>query len=157
MDKKTLINMNYAFANQNSEQKWIQQLTFLKELSLRDDLYITIMSPYDAGTFAQDNNEHLLSFVNQQFKISQANDDKLEDLFFSVVIRQFTNIKNNKNIPQKRVSICMIKQDSIYPASKEQTIAASTICSQTGKTLKPEKGVTYIGFEEMLGYLKITI
>lgn len=157
MDKNTLINMNYSFANQSSKEKWIQQLTFLKELSLRDDLYITITGKYNTGTFAQDNNEYILSFINQQFKEANANDDNIEDLVFSVVIRQFTKIKNNKGIPQKRVAICIMKQDGIYPVSKEQTISASTTCYKTGKSLKPEKGVTYIGFEQMLEYLKITI
>lgn len=157
MDKNTLININYSFANQSSNEKWTQQLKFLKELSLRDDLYITINSNYDIGKFANDNNEHLLSFMNQQFKISQANDCPLEDLIFSVVVRQFTNIKNNKNIPQKRVAICVLKQDGIYPVSKEQTISACTTCHKTGKLLKPEKGVTYIGFQKMLEYLGINI
>lgn len=157
MNKNALIDINYSFANQNSNQKWTKQLNFLKELSLRDDLYITINCEYDSGTFANDNNEYLLSFVNQQFKEAYSNDNGLEDLLFSIVVRQFTKIKNDNEIPQKRVAICIIKQDGIYSINKEDTIAACTTCHQTGKPLKPEKGVTYIGFDQMLKYLEISI
>lgn len=147
--------MYYGFCDLNTESKWEKQLNLLKEFSQRDDMYVTIVSPYDSGTFGEDNNQYILSFVNQQFKNAQMNGDKLEDVFFSVVIRQFTNIKNPNNISQKRVAICMLKYDNIYPASQKQTIDALTICAETGKPLKPEKGVTYIGFEEMLDYLNI--
>lgn len=155
MDNKTLISMYYNFANATSEGKWKNQLDFLKLLNERDDLYLTLMSPYETGTFAADNKQFLLSFVNQQFKNFQANDEPLDKLFFSIVIRQFTNIKHSSKIPQKRLAMCLVTSNGVVPISKEDNILASTTNASNGTKLAPEKGVTYISFDDMLGYLNI--
>lgn len=157
MNNSDLIEMHYNFANTESNGLWMAQLQFLKLLVERDDLFITINSPDEVGTFAHDNKQYLLAFINNEFKKENMVNNNLENLIFAVVIRQFTDEKNKRNIPKKKIAMCCLKQNGVYPIKAKDALFAATTDFQTGNKIAKEKDVDYIDFTEMLKILNIPI
>jgi hypothetical protein len=147
----------YNLADDESNHLWTAQLQFLKLLTDREDLYITINSPDEVGTFANDNKQYLLSFIYNEFKKENMVNDNLDRLIFAVVIRQFTEELTNRNIPKKRVAMCCLKQNGVYPIKAKDALLAATTDFQTGNKIAKEDDVEYIDFKEMLQYLNIPI
>lgn len=157
IDPNSLVSLYSAQILNYTQGKWKEQLNFFKKLYERDDLFLSIVHTNDSyGTFGNDNKQYLLSFIKQE--IIEALDNNTFDnkkFGFIMTIRQFTNIMHKQNIPVKRVSMCYINNDGIFPISKKDIIIANSTCAMTGKKIKKEEGVQYVGFEKMLDYLNI--
>ena len=157
IDSDSLVSLYSAQILNYTQGKWKEQLNFLKKLYERDDLFLSILHTNDSyGTFGNDNKQYLLSFIKQEIIDALENNTFDNKKFgFIMTIRQFTNIMHKPNIPVKRVSMCYINNDGIFPISKKDIIIANSTCAMTGKKIKKEEGVQYVGFEKMLDYLNI--
>ena len=157
IDSDSLVSLYSAQILNYTQGKWKEQVNFLKKLYERDDLFLTIVHTNDSyGTFGNDNKQYLLSFIKQEIIEALENNTFDNKKFgFIMTIRQFTNIMHKPNIPVKRVSMCYINNDGIFPISKKDIIIANSTCAITGKKIKKEEGVQFVGFENMLGYLNI--
>lgn len=155
IELETVLKMNEKFIQNIVDEEWDSQIYLFREISKRNDLYTTILS-FDGtqGTFANDNKEHLLNFIKEQFKKAKDN-NCIDKLFFSVAIRQFTDKKMSNGIPEKNVAMCAINKDGIIPFSKKEALEYSTTCYKTGKRLPKEKGVNYCSFNRMLENLNL--
>lgn len=157
IDSDSLVSLYSAQILNYTQGIWKEQLNFFKKLYERDDLFLTIVHTNDSyGTFGNDNKQYLLSFIKQEIIEALENNTFNSKKFgFVMTIRQFTNIMHKPNIPVKRVSMCYINNDGIFPISKKDIIIANSTCAITGKKIKKEEGVQFVGFENMLGYLNI--
>lgn len=157
MKEFEMTEMYYNLANKESKSLWTAQLQFLKLLVERDDLYITINSPDEVGVFANDNKQYLLSFINNEFKKENMVNDNLNNLILAVVIRQFTDELTDRNLPKKRIAMCCLKQNGVYPIKAKDALLAATTDFQTGNKIAKEDDVEYIDFKEMLKHLNMPV
>jgi hypothetical protein len=158
VDPDTMVSINKGFIKLIVKEEWKEQLYFIKELYKRDDVFISIVSSQreSFGTFGQDNKEHIFSFIKDEMKEAQFHNSlKNEDFGFILTIRQFTKVMHKPEVPMKRVAMCFMNNDGIYPISKKETMDASLTCVKTGSKLNKEKDVQYIRFQKMLGHLDI--
>ncbi len=158
IDSESNIEMNEFFIKNNVGEKWNKQIELLKKLYEREDLFLTILSHYsgDFATFGEDNKHFILNFINDEIKYALISEE-LENLNFSLVIRQSTKIFHNNKTPEKRVAMCILNQDGIHPISKKDALKSSLVHPETGEKLKKEKGVHYVSFEEMMRTLNFIL
>jgi len=131
-------------------EEWKEQLELLKYFMQRSDLILTVscIEIDEIGTFGNDNKENLLSFIGNCLMLAE--DEEINPLSFSVIVRQFTDVYINKKIPEKNVGACIINEHGIFPLSKKDIMMASLTCAKTGKKLKKEENVTYMSFNNLL-------
>ena len=159
VDPDMLVSLYSAQMGELTKGKWSEQLSFFKDLYDREDLFISVVPTHneDYGTFGQDNKEFLFSFVKNHIKEGIEEGAFEEQNFgFIFTIRQFTNIMHKPNVPVKRVAMCCVNSAGIFPISKKETTEANMTCAETGRKLKKEQGVHFVGFQKMMDYLDIS-
>lgn len=135
-------------------ERWKEQLDLLKYFKNRTDLKLTVSCIEINKTvqFDQENKENLFEFI--EYCLIVAENNGIEKLTLSVIIRYFTDVYIDKSTPEKYVGACILNDHGIFGLSKKDIMMASLTCAETGKKLKQEKNVSYMSFDDLFQRLK---
>lgn len=127
---------------------WKKATELIKNLSLKEELFLTINGYGQIGTFSFDNWNYLLDFWNQLIH------NHLPEEPVSLVIRQFSKIKI-ENIPMKRVAGAILYPEEIRGLSAKEIQEAFTTDHETGKKIQINDNIKYCSLDDLLKILGI--
>ncbi len=135
-----------------SQEDWNDVIRLLKELSLKDNLEISLnCNIIESSAFYNDNFESTFLFLKDCIQIAKDN-DLYEDLAIGLLIRQRTGLKSN-NVDIKRASSFILHKNGIYSLNKNEVV--EFLKEEQDENFYIEEKTKYISSGKLLSILNM--